>query len=105
MAVRVLLLTGWLLVGSADAVGRWFGPGVEGRKLELGAKHVRAAEAAVAAEDYPAAVEEYAAALKDLPEGRTAESRRIRLERSKAQMLAKQLPEAHGDLRALVDEV
>lgn len=105
MAVRVLLLTGWLLVGSAAAVAHWFGPGVDGRKLDLVATHVRAAEAAVAAEDYPAAVEEYAAALKDLPEGRTAESRRIRLERAKAQMLAKQLPEAHGDLRTLVDEI
>lgn len=105
MAVRVLLLTGWLLVGSAAAVAHFFGPGVDGRKLDLAATHVRAAEAAVAAEDYAAAVEEYAAALKDLPEGRTAESRRIRLERAKAQMLARQLPEAHGDLRTLVDEI
>ncbi|MBN9519519.1 hypothetical protein J0H58_13520 [bacterium] len=105
MAVRILLLTGWLLVGSAAAVAHWFGPGVDGRKLDLVAKHVRAAQTAVATEDYTAAVEEYAAALKDLPEGRTADAQRIRLERAKAQMLAQQLPEAHGDLRTLVDEI
>jgi hypothetical protein len=105
MALRVLLLTGWLLVGSAAAVAHWFGPGVDGRKLDLVATHVRAAEEAVADEDYMSAVEQYAAALKELPEGRSAEARRIRLERAKAQMLARQLPDAHGDLRTLVDEL
>lgn len=104
MAVRVLLLTGWLLVGSAAAVAHWFGPGVDGRKLDLVAQHVRAAEAAVAAEAYADAADAYADALKELPDGRTADARRIRLERAKAQMLARQLPEAHADLRTLVDE-
>ncbi|HEX4609861.1 MAG TPA: hypothetical protein VH092_16815 [Urbifossiella sp.] len=105
MAIRILLLTGWLLVGSAAAVAHWFGPGVDGRKLDLVARHVRSAESAAADEDYLTAVDEYAAALKELPDGRTAEARRLRLERAKAQMLARQLPEAHGDLRALVDEL
>jgi hypothetical protein len=105
MVVRVLLLTGWLLAGGAAAVAHFFGPGIDGRKLDLVARHVRSAEAAVAAEDYATAVEEYAAALKDLPDGRTAEARRLRLERAKAQMLARQLPDAHGDLRTLVDEL
>jgi len=105
MAVRVLLLTGWLLAGSAAAVAHWFGPGVDGRKLDLVARHVRTAEAAAAAENYADAADEYAAAIKELPDGRTADARRIRLERAKAQMLARQLPEAHGDLRGLVDEI
>jgi hypothetical protein len=105
MAIRVLLLTGWLLVGVAAAVAHQFGPGVDGRKLDAAARHVRAAEAAAATDDYATAAEEYAAALKELPEGRTAEARKIRIERAKAQMLARQLPEAHADLRALVDEL
>jgi hypothetical protein len=105
MAVRILLLTGWLLVGVAAAVAHWFGPGVDGRKLDAAAAHVRAAEAAAAESDFASAVEKYDEALKALPEGRTAEARKIRLERAKAQMLARQLPDAHSDLRALVDEL
>lgn len=105
MALRILLLTGWLLLGVGAAVAHWFGPGVDGRKLDTAAKHVRAAEAAAAAEKYLAVVEEYEAALKALPEGRTAEARKLRLEKAKAQMLAQQLPDAHGELRGLVDEL
>lgn len=105
MALRILLLTGWMLVGAAGAVAHFFGPGVDGRKLDLVAKHIRAAEAAAANGDHDVAAEEYAAALKELPEGRTAEARKIRLERAKAQMLARQLPEAHGELRNLVSEL
>ncbi|AWM37237.1 hypothetical protein GobsT_48190 [Gemmata obscuriglobus] len=105
MAIRVLFLTGWLLLGVGAAVAHWFGPGVDGRKLDLAARHLRTAEKAVAAEDYSSAVEEFGLALKALPEGRGAEARKIRLEKAKAQMLARQLPEAHSELRTLVDEM
>jgi hypothetical protein len=40
-----------------------------------------------------------------LPEGRSGEARKIRLEKAKAQMLRKQLPEANADLKLLVDEL
>lgn len=105
MAIRILLLTGWLLLGVGAAVAHWFGPGVDGRKLDTVARHVKAAEAAAVAEDYFKAIDEYDAALKALPENRTAEARKIRLEKAKAQMLAQQLPDAHGELRSLVDEM
>jgi hypothetical protein len=105
MAIRVILLTGWLIAGIGVAVAHWFGPGVDGRKLDLAAGHLRAAEAAATADRYADAVEEYTAALKALPDGRTATARAIRLEKAKAQMLAKQLPEAHSELRNLVDEL
>jgi hypothetical protein len=105
MALRILLLTGWLLVGVAGAVAHYFGPGVERQKLDTVAKELRAAEASAADGDYAPAVDSYNAALKALPEGRTAEARKIRVERAKAMMLAKQLPDAHADLRTLVDEL
>ena len=105
MALRILLLTGWLLVGVAGAVAHYFGPGVERQKLDLVAKELRAAERYAADEDYALAVDKYNDALKALPEGRTAEARKIRLERAKAQMLARQLPDAHADLRSLVDDL
>jgi hypothetical protein len=105
MAFRILLLTGWLLLGMAGAVAHFVGPGVERQKLDTVAEHVRAAEARAAAGDYTAAADEYGAALKALPEGHVAEGRAIRIERAKAQMLARQLPEAHVDLKQLVDDL
>ena len=105
MAFRILLLTGWLLLGMAGAVAHFVGPGVERQKLDTVAACLRAAEARAAAGEYAAAVDEYGEALKALPEGHVAEGRAIRIERAKAQMLARQLPEAHGDLKLLVDDL
>jgi tetratricopeptide (TPR) repeat protein len=105
MALRILLLTGWLLIGVAGAVAHLVGPGVEQQKLDTVATYLRAAEAAAADGDYALAVDKYNEALKALPEGRVGEARKIRLERAKAQMLARQLPDAHADLTALVDEL
>lgn len=105
MVFRILFLTGWLLLGVAGAVAHYFGPGVDRQKLDAAAKFIKAAEGAAADEDYALAVEKYDEALKALPEGRTAEARKLRLEKAKAQMLARQLPEAHADLKSLVDEL
>lgn len=104
MVPRILLLTGWLLVPVA-AVAYHMGPGQEQKALDEVAKHLRAAESAAAESDYSGAIDEYNGALKALPEGRAAEGRKIRLEKAKAQMLARQLPEAHSDLKVLVDEL
>lgn len=104
MALRILLATGWAML----AVG-WFawhnGAGQDYVMLDGASRQLRAAEARAAEEDYAAAVEKYNAALAALPPGRTAEARKIRLEKAKAQMLAKQLPDAHADLKTLVDEL
>lgn len=105
MAVRIILLTGWVLLGVGAAIAHYFGPGVDRQKLDVVAGHIRAAEAAAADRDYVLAVDEYNEALKLLPEGRTAEARKLRLEKAKAQMLARQLPEATADLKALTDEL
>ena len=105
MVLRILILTGWLLLGVAGAVAHLVGPVVERQKVDTAAAHLRAAEAAALAGDYALAVERYNDALTALPEGRTTESRKIRLERAKAQMLSKQLPDAHTDLTGLVDEL
>ena len=104
MVLRIMLLTGWVLVGLGGVVYH-LSAGPEQKALDEVSGHVKAAEKAAAGEDYAAAAAEYEAALKDLPAGRTAEGRKIRLERAKAQMLARQLPEAHADLKGLVDEL
>lgn len=104
MALRILLLAGWLLL-PIGAYAWHMGPGQDQRKLDDVAVQVKAAEAAAAAEDYATAVDRYADAIKALPAGRTAEARKLRLEKAKAQMLAEQLPEANGELKGLVDEL
>jgi hypothetical protein len=104
MALRILLLTGWLLI----ALGAWAyhqGYGKEGEALDAAAAHLKAAEAAAAAEDYDTAIAEYDEALKVLPSERVAEARKIRLQKAKAQIRFHQLPQAHADLKVLVDEL
>lgn len=104
MALRILVLTGWLLV-AVFGVAYHLSAGPNRVKLDTVAQLIKEAEAAAADTDYVLAVEKYEAALQALPEGRTTESRKLRIEKAKAQMLAKKLPEAHADLKALVDEL
>ena len=104
MALRILVLTGWLVL-AVLGVAYHLGASQTDQKLDAASAAIRAAETAAAEQDYPAAVERYEEALKNLPAGRTAEARKVRLEKAKAQMLAKQLPAAHADLKTLVDEL
>jgi len=104
MVARILLLTGWLLL-PVVALAWHFGPGQDQKALDDVSRHLREAERSAKGDDYSSAIEEYDEALKALPEGRLTESRQIRLEKAKAQMLSKRLPEAHEDLRGLVDEM
>jgi len=104
LAVRILVLTGWLLL-AVGGVTYHLSAGPRQEKLDAVARLIKEAEAAAADQDYVNAVDRYDEALKLLPEDRKAEARKVRLEKAKAQMLAKQLPEAHADLKALVDEL
>lgn len=104
MTTRILILTGWLLLAVAGVTYHLTaGPSQE--KLDLAAARVDEAEMYAADKDFATAVEKYEQALAALPEGKKAEARTIRLEKAKAQMLAKQLPDAHGDLKMLVEEL
>ena len=82
-----------------------YGPGQERLRLDDAAGLVRPGGAARRQQEWAEAVERYDEALRLLPADRVAEARRLRLERAKAQMLAKKLPDAHRDLQALVDEL
>ena len=102
--MRILLLVGWLL--APIAVGIWhYGPGQERMKLDAAAEALAQADRCVAAEQWTEAVEHYDEALKLLPADKAAEQRRIRLEKCKAQMLCRKLPEAHAELKTLVEEL
>ena len=102
--MRVLLVVGWLLI--PVAAGLWhYGPGQEQMQLDAAAEVLARADQCVAAQDWTEAVNLYDEALKRLPAGKVVEQRRIRLEKCKAQLLAHQLPEAHAELRTLVEEL
>lgn len=103
--MRILFVLGWLLALVGGAAWHFAGPGQDYLQLDDIGRALKQAHAAAAAQDWESAVEYYSAALSALPADRTAETRTIRVERAKAMMLAKQLPESHADMKALVGEL
>ena len=102
--MRRFVLLVWLLL--PVLVGFYHaGPGQEGALLDRINQHLQDAQRAIANADRAVADEAYSQALALLPADRTEESRRIRLERAKNQMLNRQLPTAHQELKSLVDEM
>ena len=102
--MRRYVLTLWLLL----PIGGWAfheGPGQDLATLDETDAVLRDANALAASEDWAEAVVRYEDALKLLPVDRVAEARTVRLELNKARMQAAGLPQAHADLRALVDEM
>ncbi|MCK6447369.1 MAG: hypothetical protein L6Q99_13340 [Planctomycetes bacterium] len=116
--MRKLVLFGWLLAPVAG-LAYHYGPGQDRLRDDAAAAAIELAESlasdarARAAESGDAAARglwaeaerAYADALALLPNGRTDEARRLRLEQAKAQMFVSQLPEARRTLEALVDEL
>ena len=102
--MRALFVAGWLMV--PIGFGFWhFGPGQDRVKLDTAAELLRTAQKHAAAEEWAEAVAAYEKVLELLPEGQAEQRQRIRLEKAKAQMLCSQLPAAHDDLKALVEEL
>jgi hypothetical protein len=102
--MRILLLAAWVLLLPV-ALAYHLGPGQARKALDAAADRLAEADRLAAAEDYAAAVEAYDEALKLLPAEHRGQGRKIRLERDKAMMLAYKLPEAHADLKTLVDDL
>ena len=102
--MRILILGAWLLL-LPIAFAYHLGPGQTRVTLDAAAAKLADADRLAAEKDYVAAVDAYDEALKLVPAEFKAETRRIRVERAKAMMLAQRLPEAHADAKALVDEL
>jgi len=102
--MRKLALLTWLLLPIL-AGAYHYGPGQERLKLDDAATALKLADQAVARGDHESALLHYDDALGFLPKEKIDEARRIRLEKNKAQMEAKQLPAAHAELKSLVDEL
>lgn len=102
--MRIMFLLGWLMV-PVLVCAYHYGPGQDRMKLDDADARLIEAHELVKAKDYATAVEVYNEALGLLPAERAGLARRVRLERDKARMLARQLPEASQDLKALVEEI
>ena len=102
--MRVLILLVWLALPILVGVYH-LGPGQERMVLDDVADLVAQAEQCAADEQWSDAVERYDEALNMLPPDEVRRGRRLRLERAKVQMLARKLPEAHQELKMLVDEL
>jgi hypothetical protein len=102
--MRTLILLGWLLL--PVGFGIWhYGPGQDRVRLDDVSKLLAKGDQLAADEEWAEAVSAYDEALKLLPPEKVSAARRIRLAKAKAQMQIEQLPVAHGDLRALCDEL
>jgi tetratricopeptide (TPR) repeat protein len=102
--MRKLALFGWLVVPLL-AGAYHYGPGQDRLRLDDVARTLALADQQAEAGRYEAAIGSYDQALAKLPAGHLAETRQIRVERARAQMLNHQLPEANADLTALVEEM
>jgi hypothetical protein len=102
--MRKLLLIVWLLVPVA-AGAYHYGPGQERLELDEAAFLIDKAEAHTKAGEHAEAAEVYGDVLDILPTKMVDKAQRIRLERAKAQMLSKQLPDARGDLQTLLADL
>jgi hypothetical protein len=102
--MRKFLFLLWLLL-PVTALAYHYGPGQERMTLDTVAHILAEADQHATRKEWQEAIGKYDAALQRLPAERKAEARRIRLERAKAQMLTAQLPKAHEELEALVDEL
>jgi hypothetical protein len=102
--MRILLLTGWLLLPVIGAAWH-YGPGQERMQLDRVASVLAEADKAAAGEQWAKANDLYEEALRMMPADRIGDIRRVRLERAKAQMLAHKLPVARQDLKELVHEM
>jgi len=112
--MKKLLLSTWCLL--PFGLGAYhYGPGLVRMKLDASAAALAEAEESAArasdlagdaaAAEWLLAVANFDEALAKLPAGRDAERQRIVLERAKAKLLCSQLPEANGELTALLAEL
>jgi hypothetical protein len=102
--MRTWLLLGWLLVPVGFGAYH-YGPGQEKLRIDDVSQVLAEADHQASVDDWAGAAKLYEDAIGNLPADHLAEVRRIRLERDKAWMNAKKLPEANADLTALVAEL
>lgn len=102
--MRIMMFLAWLAV-PALVCAYHYGPGQDRMKLDDANALLIEAHSLAQSGDHATAVQAYNEALALLPAQNTSLTRRVRLQRDKTQMLARQLPEASMDLKSLVEEI
>jgi hypothetical protein len=102
--MRKLAVITWLLIPLV-AGAYHYGPGQDQLILDEVDILVSAADIDVANGNHASAATRYDDAVQLLPDEQQQTIRRLRLERDKAWMLSKKLPEAHSDLTQLLEEI
>jgi hypothetical protein len=75
------------------------------RQMDVIGSHLQSARQLVAEGQHSPAVAKFDAALEELPGDAIELRREVQLERAQAKMNASRLPEAHSDLKKLLDEL
>jgi hypothetical protein len=101
--MRILLIVGWLFLGLTGVIYH-LGPGQEKLEIDRVNQIMKDARHSVQQNNWTNAVLKYDEVLSALPSEKVAESRRVMLERAKAQMMAAKLPEARQGLESLLSD-
>ena len=97
--MRVILLVLWILI-PVGALAYHMGPGQQRLDLEEASQMLLAADWLAENEKWAEAQSAYENALELVPDDNVDLSRKIRLQKAKAQINNAQLPAAHGDLKS-----
>ena len=102
--MRVLLIVAWLFAGLAGVIYH-LGPGQEHLEVDRVNALLGKARQHVASENYQTALLQFDEVLAALPEEKQEVAQRVLLEKTKAQMMASQLPDARATLQTLLEDL
>ena len=99
--MRTILIVAWLFVGLTGVIYH-LGPGQQQLELDHINSSLRQARHAVNDQQWVEAVRLFDQTISDLPTEKVQQARQLQLEKAKAQMMAKQLPDARKSLESLL---
>ena len=102
--MRRVLLIGWLMLLPLGGLYHLVA-GPHHREMDAIGDSLAEARRLVGQEEWHKAVPEFEKALGSIPEELTKEARALRLELAQAKMNASKLPDAHAELKGLLDEL
>ncbi|MEL7499631.1 MAG: hypothetical protein AAFN77_18655 [Planctomycetota bacterium] len=102
--MRTLFIVGWLFAGLAGVIYH-FGPGQEHLEVDRINRVLDEARTNVSLENYQTALAQFDQVMADLPEEKAEVAQRVLLEKTKAQMMAAQLPAARATLESMLSDL
>lgn len=102
--MRRILLFGWIMLLPLGGLYHLVA-GPEHQQLDEIGRAIAEGRAHVAKEHWGAAVKRFETALESIPAERVEDVRHLRLEMAQSKMNAGRLPEAHKELKSLLDEL